>query len=106
MAIEANLTVTRRRDGHNEIEQRGLACTVWAHDAEGLALSNREVQIVDRGERAEMFGEMANFEQCGVHQNPNRAVRSFAQRISSRPPHSPAGRKRMTRIRIRPVIIR
>ena len=54
-------------DAGDDVEQRGLARAVGTDEAQDLAALDREIDPVERGDAAELFGEPAHFEESRIH---------------------------------------
>ncbi len=65
LAVDLHLAAVWRELAENAIEQRGLAAAVRADQPENLALLHVEADAVDRGDAAETFADIADFEHRG-----------------------------------------
>src|SRR5262249_49674043 len=82
LAVEPHAAALRGEEARHQVERRGLARAVRPDEPEDLALLEREVEILDGGDAAEVPGEPRGTQQA--HRAP-----AFVAR-----PHSPSRKKR------------
>ena len=79
-AVEDDLALARRMEAGEDLHQRRLAGAVVADHAQHLALGEMEVDVIERGDRAE---ELARC--CGL---PKAAARDLRRQVAPRRPPS------------------
>ena len=92
MSLPSKTIAARRRlvDPGDHVEERRLAGAVRADQADDRALGDREVDVVDRDQAAELLAERVDLEQVGAHWPRPRRVGTSGAARRGHPPRSRA----------------
>src|ERR1700720_2188085 len=66
-AMDQNFTACRRFPTRDQIEERGLAGTIWSNYGVSLTIRNREIQIGDNFQPTEGLSQIPDFECAHRH---------------------------------------
>ena len=97
LPVDQNLPLGWQLETGDHPEQRGFAATRWAEQNKELTRQNVEADIIDSGNLAEAFGDVADLDDWGFglgfghYNNPIKSVRVERRRDTprSRTPYGP-----------------